>query len=159
MAYIRVPLESDPTALTQEVYADIIAQAPSWVPQDGNLDVWIIKAMASLASENRDLASDVQDDIFRYFGANLVGVQPIDATPATGATTWTMIDSLGHLIPAGTLMGITDSAGNIQPFQTVNDVTVPVGNTATASGEVSIIAVNPGSSGNALGSAGAQCTL
>ena len=73
-----------------------------------NLDVWIIRAISQLASDNRNVASDVQDDIFRYFGSSLMGIQPVDATPAIGNTTWTLTDYLGHTIPAGTTVGITD---------------------------------------------------
>jgi len=159
MGYIRIPLETNASVLSQEVYDSIVAQAPGWLPQEGNLDVWIIRAVAALASENRDIASDVQDNIFRYFGANLVGVQPIDATVATGTTTWTMVDSAGYTIPEGTLVGIQDQLGNIISFQVVNEVAVPSGSVATGPGEVLIQAIEPGSSGSSLGLAGTQVTL
>jgi len=151
MAYIRIPVVSDPESLTQSVYDYIRGQSPAWVPADGNLDVWIIRAICLLAAENRDIASDVQDDIFRYFGATLVGVPPLDATQAQGNTTWTMIDSVGHTIPAGTIVGIRDPAGTLQAFYTLTDVTVPNGQTATAAGAVIILAVEPGSASNNIG--------
>jgi len=159
MAYIRIPLEVNSSVLSQQVFDYISAQAPNWLPQEGNLDVWIVRAVSSQAAENRNIASDVQDNIFRYFGANLVGVQPIDATPANGTTTWTMVDSLGHTIPAGTLVGVPDQVGNIQSFYVMYDVVVPAGNTATSAGQVVIHAVVPGTSGSALGGAGSQVVL
>lgn len=159
MGYIRVPLETSPTLLWQEVFDSITAQAPTWLPQDASLDVWIIKAFASIAAENRDIASDVQDDIFRWFGANMVGVQPVDATSAYGTTTWTMNDTAGHVIPSGTAIGITNQSGNMVAFVVVNDVTVPPGNSATAAGEVIVSAVEPGSAGTTLGGAGVAATL
>src|SRR5215831_2804854 len=159
MGYIRIPLETNPTNLAQSVFDYINAQAPDWVPSEGNLDVWIIRAVAQLASENRDLATDVQDDIFRYFGASLVGVQPIDATPAQGNTTWTLTDTLGHTIPQGTNVGIPDINGNIYPFQVAHDVVVPNGQSATAAGAVLVTAVLEGAQGSALGGVGSIVQL
>jgi hypothetical protein len=159
MGYIRIPLETNPGTLAQNVFDYINTRAPDWVPSDGNLDVWIIRAISQLASDNRNLATDVQDDIFRYFGASLVGLQPIDATSAQGYTTWTLMDTLGHTIPAGTNVGIADISGNIYPFQVLYDVVVPVGQNATAAGGVTIIAIQAGASGSGLGQAGSAVQL
>jgi len=159
MAYIKIPIDTDPPTLAQSVFDYITNKAPLWVPNDGNLDTWIIRAVTQLASENRSIASDVQDDIFRYFGASLVGLPPINATSATATTTWTMIDSFGHTIPAGTTVGVTNATGDIVPFQTIADITVPAGQSATGSGAVTISAIQPGSAASGLGAAGAQVTL
>jgi hypothetical protein len=159
MGYIKIPIDVDPPTLAQSVFDYITNQAPLWIPNDANLDVWIIRAVTQLASENRSIASDVQDDIFRYFGATLVGLPPINAVSATATTTWTLIDSYGHTIPAGTLVGVYDALGNSVPFQTVSDVTVPAGSTATGAGAVTISAIQPGSAGSGLGAAGASVTL
>jgi hypothetical protein len=154
MAYIRIPLETNPTELAQEVFDYINTQAPDWVPSEGNLDVWIVRAVAQLASENRNLATDVQDDIFRYFGANLVGVQPIDATAAQANTTWTLNDANGHTIPAGTSVGIADANGNIIPFQTTVDTIVASGSNVTPTGGVVVRAIMPGAEATGLGGSG-----
>jgi len=158
VTYIKIPLVTDPEALAQSVFQYIIARAPNWTPQDGNLDVWIIRAVTALAAENRDIASDVQDDIFRYYGS-LVGVPPLDAISATGATTWTVRDSAGYTIPAGTNVGIQDSLGNIQTFQTTADYVVPVGINYTPAGAITISALQPGAAGNAIGTANQQIQL
>jgi|SRR5215472_3009463 len=159
MGYIRIPLETSPTTLAQSVFDYINTLAPDWVPNEGNLDVWIIRAVAQLASENRDLATDVQDDIFRYFGSSLVGVQPITATSAQANTTWTLIDSVGHTISAGTNVGIQDIVGNIYPFQVLADVVVPNGQNATAAGGVIIKAIQPGADSSGLGGNGVAVQL
>jgi len=158
VTYIRVPLITDPESLAQSVFQYITGLAPNWTPQDGNLDVWIIRAVAALAAENRDIASDVQDDIFRYYGG-LVGVPPLDATAATGTTTWVMRDSAGYTIPAGTNVGIRDVIGDIQTFQTTADYVIPPGQTATPAGAITIAALQPGAAGNNLGTAGQQIPL
>jgi uncharacterized phage protein gp47/JayE len=159
MGYIRIPINVDPTDLAQEVFDYITSQAPGWEPQDGNLDVWIVRAMAQLAAETKTLASDVQDDIFRWFGATLVGLQPLDAIAATGSTTWTLADSLGHTIPSGTAVGIADADGVIQSFLVDTDVTVANGQTATGSGAVLVRAVIPGVGSSALGGVSAPMQL
>lgn len=150
MAYIRFPIETNPEILVQDVYSYIQTFAPQWKPADGNLDVWIIRALAAKAAENRDLASDVQDDIFRYFGAVLMGIPPVDAVAAIGSTTWTMIDTLGHTVPAGTQLAIPDASGTLWPFYTTASFTVAPGASVTGAGAVSIRALNPGASSSAL---------
>lgn len=154
MTYIRFPLETNPELLAREVYDYIQTRAPTWNPNDGNLDVWIIRAITQLASENRDIASDVQDDIFRYFGASIMGVHPDTAVPSHTFSTWTLIDSLGHTISAGTAVGIRDSAGQLIPFQVAYDVVVPNGSAATNAGEVTLRAIVPGTDSNSLGGVG-----
>lgn len=159
MTYIRFPLETNPVTLAQEVFDYIQAQAPGWSPSDGNLDVWIIRAVTQLASENRDIASDVQDDIFRFFGASIMGIHPDESVPATANTTWTLIDNAGHTIPVNTAVGIRDDDGQLIPFRTIGAIVVPPGNTATAAGEVILRAIMPGTEANDLGGAGQTVEL
>lgn len=158
-SYIRIPIETNPELLAQQVFAYIQLQKPGWTPNPNNLATWIIRAVCQIAAQNRAIASDVQDDIYRHLGASLFGIPPLDATPATGTTTWTMIDSAGHTIPAGTVVGIRDSSNVLQPFRVVSDVVVPPGNSATAGGEVSISAVVPGSAANNIGTAAGNVEL
>jgi Uncharacterized homolog of phage Mu protein gp47 len=159
MTYIKIPLETNQSALSQEMFDYLVSRAPGWAPQDGNLDTWIIRAVAQVAADNRNVASDIQDDIFRYFGASLMGIAPLDATPATGNTTWNLTDSLGHTIVAGTTVGIKDLNGNLQSFQVISDVVVPNGSTATSAGAVIVRAVMPGKDANNLGINGTPMQL
>lgn len=159
MAYIRVPIETSAEQLEQDTYDLIRTKAPNWEPSDGNLDVWIIQAVTAIAAENRDLASDVLDIIFSYFGSSIMQIPPDYGSPASAATTWTMIDTLGHTIPAGTLVGIPNSAGEVIPFETMVDVVVPAGQTVTAAGAVTIIATALGVAGTALGTPGGTVQL
>lgn len=151
MAYIRFPIETNPETLVQDVYDFINIYYPDWRPVDGNLDVMIVRALAFKIAENRDLASDVQDAIYRDFGARLMAIPPLDAAPAIGSTTWTMIDTAGHTIPAGTQVSLSDSSGNAFPFYTIASVVVAPGGLSTPVGAVSIVALNPGTDSNNLG--------
>lgn len=150
MGYIRVPIETNPETLAQDIFAYIQTNAPDWTPNQGNLDVWIIRALVAKAAENRDLASDVPDSIFGWFGSSLMAIPPVDAASASGDTTWTLIDTLGHTIPSGTYVGIRNANGDLITFQTVLDVVVAPGDSVTASGEVIIQAVTPGIASNDL---------
>jgi hypothetical protein len=148
--YLDIEFESDPDALAQEAFDFLQAQIPNWQPAEGNLDVWMIRATARIAAEVQDIASSVPTTIFRYAGANLFSLPPIDALPALGQTTWVMADNAGYTIPAGTLVGIRISGDELIPFQTVNDVIILAGATTTAAGEVQISAVTPGAAGTGL---------
>jgi len=148
--YISVPLETDPNILAQLMYDYLQSQIPGWVPNEGNLETIIIDANARQAAELRDVASRVPRTIFRYFG-KLVGVLSIEATKGTATTTWTMVDSAGYTISAGTQVGIRTAGDELIAFEVLADVTVPPGSTVTAAGAVTIIAVESGANGSGLG--------
>lgn len=152
MGYIRVPIETNPETLSQEIFDYIITQEPNWTPADGNLDTWIIRATAAKAAETRDLASDVPDSIFASFGSSLMAIPPIDAVAASGNTTWTLANTSGHTIPAGTFLGLRNSNGDLVTFLTLSDVIVAPGDSVTAAGEVQILAIDAGTDANGLSS-------
>lgn len=149
-SYIRFPIDTNAESLRLQVYAYIQARAAQWSPNNGNLDTWIIQAFSTLAADIRDLASDVQDTIFRYFGATLMSLPPVDAASSTVASTWTMRDNAGYTIPAGTQVGVRNTSGDIIPFETLGVVIVPTGSTVTAAGAVTLRALNPGAASAGL---------
>jgi len=151
MAYISYPIESNPQLLLAAAYAYIQDRSPAWAPHDANLDTWILQAVASQASDLRELATDVPDAIFRYFGATILGIPPQDATTAIVTSTWTAIDVLGHLIPGGTLVGIRDNAGVLRGFRTLNDISIIPGLSMTDEGEVTLIADEAGLASDGIG--------
>ena len=149
-SYLSPPIETDPDILAQECFNFLQTEYPGWLPNEGQFEVWLIEALARLIAELRDVTSLVPTAIFKYFGQTLMGIVPVEATPATGYTTWTMIDSAGYTIPAGTQVVMLDDAGNEHPFVTSVDVIVPAGNTVTGTGEVLITAVFEGADGSGL---------
>jgi hypothetical protein len=159
MGYIRFPITTSPDVLAKDVFDFIQGVFPDWDSNTNNLDVWIIRAIVAKAAENRDLASDVQDDIFRYFGANLMGIPPLTGVAAVASTTWTMIDTAGHTIPANTTVAIRDASGQSFVFLTVNSIVVPAGSISTGAGDVLIRALNVGADANNLGGVGVQIEL
>lgn len=149
--YISVPFDTDPETLIDDAVAFIQSKVDDWEPADGNLDYWIIQAIASEAAELRDVASAVPDSIFRVFGSQLMGIVPVEEAHATGHTTWTMVDNRGYTIPDGTQVAIRNTAGELIPFLTFTDVVIPPGSTTTAAGGVLIEAVEAGTVGTGLG--------
>ena len=147
--YIDVPISTDPQDILDDVYTFLQTQIPGWTPAAGNLDVWLAMSLSSAAAETRDVASAVPTSIFRYYGATLIGLAPIDATPSTTTTNWTMVDNAGYTIEAGTQVAIAASGNILVPFVTLNDVIIPSGST-TVSG-VTIQSVNTGADTAGLG--------
>lgn len=157
--YITYPITTDPEDLIQDALDYMRAVIPGWEPAEGNLDVWMLEAVASLASELRDVASAVPAAIFRYFGNTLVALPPIDAAAATTTTTWTMVDAAGYTIDEGTVIGFRTAGDELIPFITLNSATVAPGDTVTGTGEITVAAINPGSDASGLGSASAAMEL
>jgi hypothetical protein len=155
--YVNLPEETDPDVLAQDAFEYLESKVPAWTPSDGQLDTWLISAVARMIALLKDTASDVRTGIFRFFGATIMQLPPIEAHAASGNTSWTLLDNAGHTIPAGTTLAVPNAAGELVPFETTEEVVVPVGETTT--GNVPIQAVEPGIAANNLGKAGTVCTL
>jgi hypothetical protein len=157
--YISYPITVEATTILSEAYDYIKTKSPEWIEHDGNLDTWILQVTASQASDLMALAADVPDTIFKWFGAYLVGIPPQDATASTVDSTWVCNDTLGHLIPAGTMVAIRDDQGIDHGFITSYDVIIPSGVSGTAPGAVSLISVETGSITSGLGGNGVVVPL
>lgn len=145
-----VDIETDADALKQTVYDLIKANIDGWQEFPGNLETFLTDGFCEVAAEVRDVAADVPKGIFRYFGSSVVALPPIEATVATVTSTWTLRDTDGHTIPAGTVVGIQSPGTDPIAFETVEDVTVANGSDTTGTGEVILNAVLAGSDANGL---------
>jgi uncharacterized phage protein gp47/JayE len=157
--YILYPIERVPEDLWQEAFALIKSKAPNWTENDNNLDTWILQAVASQAADLSTLARDVPESIFQYYGAKIMGLPPLAATPATVDSTWTMKDNVGYTILAGTQVSIRDSAGVEHAFISHVDIIIPSGSTATPAGGVTLASVEAGKALTGLGGVGYAATL
>lgn len=146
--YIAPPITTEPDDLAAEAFAYLEDAIPGWVGSPGNLEVWLIESLAQMAGELTDVASAVPTSIFRFFGGSLLNLPQREAVPATGSTSWSMVDTQGYTVPAGTLVGIAATGDESVAFEVVDDVVVPVGE-QDATG-VTIVAAEPGASGNGL---------
>jgi len=132
MGYIDVPIETEPLDLAEESFAYLEAQVPGWLPSPGNLEAWLVEALAQIASELRVLTALVPESIFAYYGDTVLGIPPYAAVAAEATTTWTMLDSAGYQVDAGTLLAITPTASyDSYAFEVIADFVVPAGQTQT----------------------------
>ena len=152
--YITYPLVADSRDLMQQCFDYMATQFPGWTPSEGQLDTAIIEAVGSEAADIASLTTEVPKSIFRYFGAKLMGIIPIDAVAAIATTTWFATDTLGHIIPAGSQVSITDSDGNVMPFVTLSDIQIVAGTSQTSTGQVVVVAVVPGADSSGVGTIG-----
>lgn len=155
--YIGVPIDTDPQDVAQDAFDYLTAVIPGWTPNVPNLDVWIIQALAAIAAESRDVASQVPTSIFRWFGAYLAGVQPVDASAASVYAVFTALDNKGYTIPANTVVSIQASGSDSAAFQTIQDETIATG--LTQSSPILLIAVEEGAAGSGLGGVGVLAGL
>jgi len=136
----------DPTAIEDEIYEELQEQFPDWEPADGNLETWIIKALAFRMSELFEVTTDVADEIFVAYGA-LRNIDRFQPEEAVGTATFTVVNDAGYTIEAGLEIAVPRSGNDLIPFAVVDDVVIPQGET---SGDVAIQAVEPGVDGNGL---------
>lgn len=141
-----LPEAIDPTSIEEETYEQIQARWPEWEPADGNLEVWIIKALAFRISELNETAVDVADEIFATYG-QMRNIPRFDPAPAVGETTWTMVDDQGYTIPAGIEVVVPRSGNDLIMFEVTEEVVIPPGQTT---GTINLVAQEPGTSGNNL---------
>lgn len=149
--YVDIPITVDPEQLIADVYTDMAERFPGWTANEGSVEVWLIRAIVyRLIVPLAELTVDVPGAIFAKFGEQIHNVARIAATGATGATTWTMVDNAGYTIPADTELLIRDADGILHGFKVQDDVAIPAGSTVTDTGEVVIVATEPGLDGNGL---------
>lgn len=155
IGYIFDPIEADADALQQEAYDYIQTRWPDWVPNEGNLETWLIAACARMVAEAATVASDVPPSIFRYLGESVMGISPVNPTSAIVDSTWTLLTNpAGRTIEANTLVGIEDEDSNVVLFEVVSPVTLAPGDLVTDAGGVSLRARDEGTGSNSLGGIG-----
>lgn len=150
--YIQSPITpTDVDQLEQDAYDYLQTRWPNWTPADGNIEAWLVAALARIVAEARDVASDVPASILRYFGSSVLGIAPIDSVAATVSTDWVMIDNAGYTVDAGTLVAIPDADGNVIGFEVVS--TFVVAPASTTQNNVILRAIQEGAFTSGLGTA------
>lgn len=148
MGYIGVPTTTDPEVLSTAALKYLMDNIPGYAPADGNLEVWMVMALAQMLATSRDVTAIVPDEIFEFFGTTIMNLPPIAASPSQVTATITVQDNAGYDIPAGTQFGFQVTGSLIIVFAVVNDTVIPPG-LSTATGVI-LNAVVPGSSSNGL---------
>lgn len=148
--YLAFPVTTDADQLATDALSYLTANLPGFVPREGHLEVWLVRAFARMVAEAAQVAAQVPLGVYQYFGQQLVGVAPLAGSPAQMQSTWTLTDTAGHTIPKGTTVGYRSGPGGLVLFRTTADVTVAAGSSATAAGAVGLSAVNVGAANNGL---------
>jgi hypothetical protein len=143
--FLTVDFEADADTLTDTAIASLQAAIPGWEPADGNLEVWLIAALARICAETTAVAAQVPAGIFREFGRQLIGIPPLEGVAATITTTWTARDALGHTAETGTQVAHRVSGDTLIIFETTTPVTVAPGATTVAGVVLTAVAVGVGS--------------
>lgn len=156
--YITLPVTTDAVTLQNNALDFLATSMPGWTPREGHLEVWLLEAMAQMMAETAQVAAQVPLSIFQYFGQQLLGLAPIAGVAATVPSTWTLTDTLGHTIPAGTRVAYLVSSTTSVVFTVQSAVTVAPGSNVTATGGVILVAQTVGTSVNGL-AAGAVTML
>lgn len=148
MGYIGVPTTTDPDVLTTAAEQYLMENIPGWVPNDNNLEIWLIAALSQMLATSRDVASIVPSMIFESFGMTIANLPPIAASPSEVQATITVQDSAGYDIPAGTQFGFQVTGSILVVFSTLNDTTILPGFTTATN--VIMMATVAGSASNGL---------
>jgi baseplate J-like protein len=136
--FVSVPITTEGQTLADDAVERLRDQWDGWEPNDGDLEVVQIEALAPMAQNAAEAASRMFPAAFRQFGTALYGVPYQDGLPAEGTVTFTIIDDVGgYVIPAGSTIDIDGYAFAVDVAQTVAPTVTTltgVGVTATENG-------------------------
>jgi hypothetical protein len=121
-----------PVVSTEEALADLALERlqtewPDWEPEDSDLAVIQIEALATLAQNAAEAASNMTSAAFRAYGTKLIGEPYDQGTVAVAELTFTVIDNAGYTVEAGFEVDID---GFI--FVTVEDAVIPALSTSVS---------------------------
>lgn len=148
MPYEGWPLETNPADLAIDAHTYLQQRWPDYEPSPANFDSGTIDVHARMAAEVRDIAANVPDAIFQRFG-ELAGITAQAAAPATVTATVTAQDSLGYVLPAGTVLGVRATGDVLYTFAADEDVELVPGQ--STSPVFTLTATETGAGPNDLG--------
>jgi len=123
--YITLPVTTSSDTIAGNALDFLATSMPGWTPREGHLEVFLIEALAQMVAETAEVASTVPLSIFQYFGQALLGLPANAGAAASMGSTWTLTDTGGHTIPAGTVVAYSFAGQSGVLFATQSAVTVP----------------------------------
>lgn len=120
----------------------------AYQPSTADLEYVQASVFASWAADLAQLCTSGGNELFRQFGTKLIQLPYQVGTSAQAIVTVTAQDTAGYTLPQGTQLTLT-LAGVQVAFQTATTLTIPSGQ---SSGQVTVLAVQTGSSLNGAGS-------
>lgn len=143
-AYVDLTVyDKNPSDLVARFLADAMFKLPGWNPLEGNTEVMIAESLALIVAEliyaiNRLPGATVETLI------QIFGIVRDTGAPPTATATFTLADTLGHIIPAGTRLQTSIAAGTVTFTTDAPIVCAPGSSTCTGpiTGAVSTSLVN-----------------
>jgi len=145
------PPPTDPDEIAQAAFERIRTSFSNYDPRESQLATVVIIALAFRAAEIADLVPLIPKSIFRWFGANVIGLPPDDGNPAGATVTIFVRDDVGYTIDADTVLSIEDDEGNTHLFSTDVDVEIPEGETSVSNVNVTALEDGPEANGITAG--------
>src|SRR5215472_6872133 len=128
--YIQLDFDADPSDLADIAISYLQDTWAGWMPNDGDPEVVVVEALAPLAANAAAVAAQMPLAAFINFGTQLLGITYNPGSSASTQVTFTVVDTSGYTIPAGSQIEI-DTYG----FALAGDLVIPPGQ-ATGVGTV-----------------------
>ena len=116
-AFVQLPMTTDEQTLADDAIEALRAAWPDWEPNDGDIEVVQIEALAAMFANAAQLASQMGEAALIAYGTKLLGIPYNTGTPATTTVEFTVEDAIGYTIPASSQLAIDGYA-----FDVTNDV-------------------------------------
>lgn len=100
--FVDVEIETDAQTLADDAIDRLKSQWPGWEPNDGDLEVVQIEAIAPMAANAAEVAARMPAAALRTFGTKLLGEPFGVGSPARTTVTFPLVDTTGYTIPANT---------------------------------------------------------
>jgi hypothetical protein len=153
--YVQLPMSVDETQIADDAIDRLAAKWAGWVPDDADLEVMTIEALAPMAADVARIAANMPSAALRAYGTKLLGIPYQSGTPAGTTVTFYLQDDAGYTIPAGGQLNIDGYA-----FAVYEDVVIGEGDVVSPSGQQVYAAGIPTAAANDLtGAIVAQLSL
>lgn len=144
--YVELELLYDVTSMEETGMEYMQFAVDNWRRKAGNPDTIMIESAAQMLGELGEQASMMPPEAMIYLGTTIYGI-PVEAgLPATGVATLTFeADVPSYVVPAGAEVSVPSNVGPSVIFETVEQVSAPVGGGVVT---VDIVAQDVGVGGN-----------
>lgn len=140
-AYVQLPFTTNPDDLADAALAFLQANWPDWEPDEADMAVLLIEALAPMAANAAQIAANMPPAALIALGTELLGLEYQPGVPASANATFTVQDANGpYTIDSGSEVDISGIA-----FTTNADLTIPNGQTT---GTITVTATLPGTFAN-----------
>jgi hypothetical protein len=149
--YVDLTLyDVDAQTLKDRALLDALTKFPDWTPREGTVEVALIEAFAVVVDELAFAVNRVPGAVLEVL-LRLYGLNRDTGAPSTSSVTFTLSDTVGHTIPAGTRL-LLDVGVEEEPVELVTDValTIPAGTTSPTQRTVTVTARGDTSAGTGI---------